>query len=128
VEVSVVSSRFSSVRPCRVYVYLLTATVNAKPQLGEVAQTIVAQGQPVVDLQNVQTSTTFDQTLLQDRPSGRDPWPTVEQRPGATSTTFDVAGNNSYQQSLMQVHGSTPAEQIYSFNGLDLNSPGLNGG
>jgi len=28
----------------------------------------------------------------------------------------------------MQVHGSTPAEQIYSYNGLDLNWPGANGG
>src|SRR5437764_4320365 len=28
----------------------------------------------------------------------------------------------------MQVHGSIPAEQIYSFNGLDLNWPGANGG
>ncbi len=105
-----------------------TATVNAKMQLGEMAQTVVVEGEPVVDLQNVQTSTTFDQTLLQDIPSGRDPWSTVAQMPGATSSTFDVAGNNSYQQSTMQVHGSTPAEQIYSFNGLDLNWPGANGG
>lgn len=28
----------------------------------------------------------------------------------------------------MQVHGSTQAEQIYSYNGLDLNWPGSNGG
>ena len=28
----------------------------------------------------------------------------------------------------MQVHGSTPGEQIFSFNGLDLNWPGANGG
>jgi hypothetical protein len=48
--------------------------------------------------------------------------------PGVTSSTFDVAGNNSYQQSAMQVHGSTQAEQIYSYNGLDLNWPGSNGG
>ncbi|MGC2528998.1 MAG: TonB-dependent receptor [Candidatus Acidiferrum sp.] len=45
-----------------------------------------------------------------------------------TSSTFDVAGDNSYQQSAMQVHGSTQAEQIYSYNGLDLNWPGSNGG
>src|SRR5258708_32061223 len=66
--------------------------------------------------------------MLQDIPSGRDPWSTVAQVPGATVGTFDVAGDNSYQQSTMQVHGSTPAEQIYSFNGLDLNWPGANGG
>jgi len=105
-----------------------TATVNAKLQIGEMNQTVKVEGEPVVDLQNVQTSTTFDQTLLQDIPSGRDPWSTVAQMPGVTSSTFDVAGNNSYQQSAMQVHGSTQAEQIYSYNGLDLNWPGANGG
>jgi hypothetical protein len=57
-----------------------------------------------------------------------DPWSTVAQMPGVTSSTFDVAGNNSYQQSAMQIHGSTQAEQIYSYNGLDLNWPGANGG
>jgi hypothetical protein len=105
-----------------------TATVNGNLQVGEVTQTVTVEGEPVVDLQNVQTSTTFDQTLLQDIPAGRDPWSTVAQMPGSTSSTFDVAGNNSYQQSTMQVHGSTPAEQIYSYNGLDLNWPGANGG
>ncbi len=105
-----------------------TATINSKLQVGEVTQVIKVESEPVVDLQNNQTSTTFDQNLLQDIPSGRDPWSTVAQMPGATVGTFDVAGDNSYQQSTMQVHGSTPAEQIYSFNGLDLNWPGANGG
>jgi hypothetical protein len=105
-----------------------TATVNAKLQVGEVTEVVKVEGVNVVDLQGVQTSTTFDQTLLQEIPSGRDPWSTVAQMPGVTSSTFDVAGNNSYQQSAMQVHGSTQAEQIYSFNGLDLNWPGASGG
>src|SRR5258708_23246864 len=105
-----------------------TATINSKLQVGEVTQVIKVQSEPVVDLQNVQTSTTFDNTLLQDIPSGRDPWSTVAQMPGVASSTFDVAGNNSYQQSSMQIHGSTPAEQVYSFNGLDLNWPGATGG
>src|SRR5580704_1805046 len=105
-----------------------TATVNPKLQVGEVTQTVQVEGQTVVDLQNVQTSTTFDQTLLQDIPSGRDPWSTVAQMPGVTSSTFDVAGDNSYQQSAMQIHGSTQAEQVYSYNGLDLSWPGSSGG
>src|SRR6184192_3719410 len=105
-----------------------TATVNSKLQVGEVTQVVKVEGEPVIDLQNNQTSTTFDQNLLQEIPSGRDPWSTVAQMPGATVGTFDVAGNNSYQQSAMQVHGSTQAEQVYSYNGLDLNWPGANGG
>ena len=105
-----------------------TATVNAKLQVGEVSDVVKVEGEPVVDLQNVQASTTFDQTLLQNIPSGRDPWSTVAQMPGATISTVDVGGNQSYQQSTMQVHGSTPGEQVFSFNGLDLNWPGANGG
>jgi len=105
-----------------------TATVNAKLQVGQVQQTMTVEGEPVVDVQTVETATTFDQQLLQDIPAGRDPWSTVAQMPGVTLTTFDVGGNQSMQQSTMQVHGSTPGEQIFSFNGLDLNWPGANGG
>jgi hypothetical protein len=105
-----------------------TATVNCKLKVGEVTQVVRVEGEPILDLQNNQTSSTFDQSLLQEIPSGRDPWSTVAQMPGATVGTFDVAGNNSYQQSAMQVHGSTQAEQVYSYNGLDLNWPGANGG
>ena len=128
-EVTITSSGFKGFTETGIVLTAgFTATVNAKLQVGEVTQTVQVEGEPVVDLQNVQTTTTFDQTLLQDIPSGRDPWSTVAQMPGATLSTFDVAGNNSYQQSTMQVHGSTPGEQIYSFNGLDLNWPGANGG
>ena len=105
-----------------------TATVNAKLQVGQVQQIMDVEGEPVVDVQTVETATTFDQQLLQDIPAGRDPWSTVAQMPGVTLTTFDVGGNQSMQQSTMQVHGSTPGEQIFSFNGLDLNWPGANGG
>ena len=72
-----------------------TATVNAKLQVGELTEIVKVEGVPVVDLQSVQTSTTFDQTLLQDIPSGRDPWSTVAQMPGATLSTFDVAGKGA---------------------------------
>ncbi len=105
-----------------------TATVNPRLEVGATQQTVTVQGEPVVDVRGNATSTTFDQKLLQDIPSGRDPWSTVAQAPGVTSSTFDVGGNQSFQQSVMQVHGSTPGEQVYSFNGLDLNWPGSSGG
>ena len=128
-EVTVTAAGFRTVNQTGIVLTAgFTATVNSKLQIGEVTQTVQVEGEPVVDLQTAQTSTTFDQSLLQEIPSGRDPWSTVAQMPGVTSSTFDVAGNNSYRQSAMQVHGSTQAEQIYSYNGLDLNWPGANGG
>ncbi len=105
-----------------------TATVNAHMEVGTMSQSVEVTGVPVVDVQTVSSSTTFNTALLQNLPSGRDPWSTVEQAPGITSSTFDVAGNQSYQQSYMQIHGSMPAEETYSWNGLRLNWPGNNGG
>jgi hypothetical protein len=47
-----------------------TATVNCRLQVGELKQTVVVQGEPVVDVQSVQVQTTFDQNLLQQIPAG----------------------------------------------------------
>jgi outer membrane receptor protein involved in Fe transport len=105
-----------------------TASVQAQMQPGDVQQSVTVSDAPDVDVQTVTSSTTFNQTLLQDIPSGRDPWSTVAQAPGVTSSTVDVAGNQSYQQSYMQVHGSLPGEEQYSWNGLRLGWPGSNGG
>lgn len=105
-----------------------TATVSPKLVVGQVAQTVTVTGEPVVDVKTVEASTTFDQHLLQNIPYGRDPWSTVAQTPGATLSTVDVGGNQSYQQSTMQIHGSNPGEQLFAYNGLDLNWPGSNGG
>ena len=77
-EVTVTAAGFRTVNQTGVVLTAgFTATVNPMLQVGEVTQTVQVQGETVVDLQNVQTSTTFDQTLLQDIPSGRDPWSTV---------------------------------------------------
>ncbi|HEV2387641.1 MAG TPA: TonB-dependent receptor [Candidatus Acidoferrales bacterium] len=105
-----------------------TATVSPKLEVGQVAQTVTVTGEPAVDVKTVEATTTFDEHLLQNIPYGRDPWSTVAQTPGATLSTVDVGGNQSYQQSTMQIHGSNPGEQLFAYNGLDLNWPGSNGG
>jgi hypothetical protein len=106
-----------------------TATVNISMAVGSDSQTVeVRAADPVVDVQGSSAPTTFDTSLLQNIPSGRDPWSTVAQVPGATTSTFDVAGNQSAQQSSMSVHGSKTTESVYSFNGLNMDWPGGNGG
>ena len=87
-EVTVTASGFQSVNETGIVITAgFTATINSKLQVGQVTQTIQVEGEPVVDLQSVQTSTTFDQSLLQDIPSGRDPWSTVAQMPGVDRQT-----------------------------------------
>jgi hypothetical protein len=106
-----------------------SATLNIVLSVGEVQETVEVSGEaPIVDVRSNATPSTFDQTLLQDIPSGRDPWSTVAQAPGTLSSNYDVGGNQSFQQAVMQVHGSKPGEQVYSFDGLRLNWPGSSGG
>jgi hypothetical protein len=129
-EVNITASGFKTFSQKNVVLTAgFTATVNARLEVGSSEQLVnVTAEAPAVDVKGNQGATTFDQSLLQNIPSGRDPWSTVAQTPGATISTVDVGGNQSYQQSTMQVHGSTPGEQLFSFNGLDLNWPGSNGG
>ena len=105
------------------------ATVSPHLQVGAASEIVeVSSELPIVDVKSVDTSTTFDNALLQNIPSGRDPWSTVAQAPGTQVSNFDVGGNQSFQQATMEVHGSKPGEQVYSFNGLRMNWPGFTGG
>jgi Carboxypeptidase regulatory-like domain len=100
-----------------------TATINIELSLGAASETVTVSGNdiPTVDVQSGSTPIIFDSTLLANTPSGNDPWSTLAQTPGVTVSTYDVGGNNSYQQSSMSVHGSKTTETVYAFNGLDLN-------
>ena len=106
-----------------------TATISPHLEVGTSQQSVVVSGAPpIIDTTNNTTATTFDDALLQGIPSGRDTFSTVAQAPGVATSDFDVAGSQSFQQSTMQVHGSLPGDQVYSFNGLRLNWPGSTGG
>jgi hypothetical protein len=106
-----------------------TATIGLKLEVGDISQSVTVEGAAsVLDVTSVQNTTSFNTSLLENIPSGRDVWSTVAQIPGATSSTFDVGGSRMYQQSSMAIHGSKPGEVVYSFNGLKLNWPGGNGG
>jgi hypothetical protein len=97
------------------------ATVNISLAIGDASETVTVSGSdPIVDVQSTNSPTTFDSTLLANSPSGNDPWSMLAQTPGVTTSTFDVGGNNSYQQSSESVHGSKTTEQTYVFNGLPL--------
>jgi len=105
------------------------ATINTQLKVERSQQTVTVRAEePIVDVESVVTSSTFDNSMLQNVPSGRDLWSTVAQAPGTMLNDFDVGGNQSYQQGIMQVHGSMPGEQAYSFNGLRMNWPGSTGG
>lgn len=104
-------------------------TANIKPvmQVGASTQQVEVTGvAPAIDVASETLATTFDSNLLQNLPSGRDPWSTLEEAPGVASSTFDVGGNNTFYQSTLYIHGSL-GQAVYSYDGLNLSWPGGNG-
>ncbi len=106
-----------------------TANLNIPMVVGDKGQVVqVTAASPLIDVKSTQSGTTFDLAMLQNIPTGRDPWSTISLAPGVTTDQFDVGGSKSYYQSTMSVHGSKPGQMAYSLNGLKLSWPGGNGG
>ncbi len=106
-----------------------TADLNVSLTIGEANEVVeVSTASPLIDVKSTQMGTTFDLAMLQNLPTGRDPWSNISLAPGVTTDQFDVGGSKSYYQSTMSVHGSKPGQMAYSLNGLKLSWPGGSGG
>jgi hypothetical protein len=106
-----------------------TANFNVSMTVGNQGEVVdVSAASPLIDVKSTQMGTTFDLAVLQNIPTGRDPWSTISLAPGVTADQFDVGGSESYYQSTMSVHGSKPGQMAYSLAGLKLSWPGGSGG
>src|SRR5690349_18495941 len=106
-----------------------TATVNAKLEVGSVAEAITVTGEsPTVDTRSNLQQTVMNQQILEGVPSGRDPWSVAKIIPGVQVSTYDVGGTQSFQQSSLSAHGSSTNDVSYNIDGATVNWPGGGGG
>ena len=105
------------------------ATVNATLDVGAMSETVTVTGEaPVIDTKSNIQQTVLDQKLLENLPSGRDPWAVGRIVPGMQMGKFDVGGSNGMQQTGFTIHGSVPNQSQYNIDGLTINWPGGNEG
>src|SRR5207248_9844808 len=105
------------------------ATVNAKLEVGSVAETITVTGEsPTVDTRSNVQQTILNQDILEGVPTGRDPWSNAKLVPGLSVSTYDVGGTQSYQQSNFSAHGSSTSDVSFNIDGATVNWPGGGGG
>jgi len=105
------------------------ATVNAKLEVGSVAEQITVTGEsPTVDTRSNLQQTVMNQQILEGVPSGRDPWSVAKIIPGVQVATYDVGGTQSFQQSGLSAHGSSGNDVSYNIDGATVNWPGGGGG
>jgi hypothetical protein len=106
-----------------------TATVNAKLEVGSLAETITVTGEsPTVDTKSNLQQTVMSQEILEGVPTGRDPWSVARLIPGVQVATYDVGGTQSMQQSSLSAHGSNTNDVSYNIDGATVNWSGGGGG
>ena len=106
-----------------------TATINAKLEVGALAETITVTGEsPTIDVKSNLQQTVMNQEILEGVPTGRDPWSLAKLIPGVQVSTYDVGGTQSIQQSGLSAHGSVGADVSFNIDGATVNWPGGGGG
>jgi hypothetical protein len=106
-----------------------TATVNAKLEVGSLAETVTVTGEsPTVDTKSNLQQTVMSQEILEGIPTGRDPWSLARLIPGVQVSTYDVGGTQSIQQSGLSAHGSNGSDVSFNIDGATVNWPGGGGG
>jgi hypothetical protein len=97
------------------------AQVNAAMQLSTVQETVTVTGEsPLVDTRETGTKTAFDQEMMQNIPSARDPWVMLERTPGITMDRANVGGSQSGQQSAYISRGAAGGNNKWSIDGVDI--------
>ncbi|MBI4471564.1 MAG: TonB-dependent receptor, partial [Acidobacteria bacterium] len=99
----------------------VTVRVDMKLEVGEIADTVTVTGEaPLLDTSSALNQAVLDRATLDKLPTGHDLWSIGRTVPGVVVTTFDVGGNQSFQQYTPTAHGSSGSDNKYAIDGLDV--------
>jgi Carboxypeptidase regulatory-like domain/TonB-dependent Receptor Plug Domain len=95
--------------------------IALKPTLAE--EFVVVADTPAVDTKKTGNDTSFNREYLEKVPTGRDPWVMIEQTPGVDNDRINVAGSESGQQSAFFARGTSDADNIWNYDGINTTDP-----
>jgi len=99
----------------------VTVRADLQLQVGEVTDAVTVTGEsPLLDTSTALNQAVLDRATLDKLPTGHDLWSIGRTVPGVVVTTFDVGGNQSFQQYTPTVHGSSGTDNKYAVDGLDV--------
>lgn len=88
----------------------------------------VTAASPVLDVRKQGNSTNFDQAMLNEIPSARDPWVLLQQIPGVLVDRLNVGGSESGQQSLFSARGDDGTNTMWNIDGVTITDAAAIGG
>ena len=88
---------------------------------------IVAASTPVLDVKRQGNVTNFDQVMLNEVPTPRDPWALMQQLPGVSIGRPNVGGSESTNQAQFAARGDNGGNTMWNIDGVtitDMAAPG----
>ncbi len=99
----------------------VTVRADFSLEVGNVSDAVTVTGEsPLLDTTSALNQSVLDRSTLDKLPTGHDLWSIGRTVPGVNVTTYDVGGNQSFQQYTPTVHGSGGADNKYAIDGLDV--------
>jgi hypothetical protein len=99
----------------------VTVRIDLSLEVGDVADTVTVTGEaPLLDTTTALNQAVLDRATLDKIPSGHDMWSIGRVVPSLNVTSYDVGGNQSFQQYTMTAHGSSGADNKWAIDGMDV--------
>lgn len=120
---------FKTLVHSKVYVGInFNAQVNAALEVSTVQETVTVTSEaPIVDTKQDGTGTSFSKELLQDIPSGRDPWVMLQRTAGIAMDRENIGGSQSGQQSGYISRGASSTNNKWMVDGVDITDQAATG-
>lgn len=91
------------------------------------AEVIITAASPVLDSRRLGSVTNFDQVMLNEVPTARDPWALMQHLPGVTVGRPNVGGSESTNQAQHAARGDSGVNAMWNLDGVtitDMAAPG----
>ena len=83
-------------------------------------EVIVSRGQPGARLERQGNVTNFDQVMLNEVPTARDPWALMQHLPGVSIGRPNVGGSESTNQAQFAARGDNGANTMWNLDGVTI--------
>ena len=90
-------------------------------------QILVAAATPVLDVRRQGNVTNFDQTMLNDVPTARDPWALMQHLPGVSIARPNVGGSESTNQAQLTARGDNGSNTMWNIDGVTITDMATSG-
>ncbi|MDJ0840937.1 MAG: TonB-dependent receptor [Acidobacteriota bacterium] len=128
-DVTFVMPGFKTVKRTGVRVQIgQTTNLNATLPVSSVQEVLtVTSNEPLVDTTNANQGDNFNAEDLSALPTTNDPWSILEVTPGVYMSQNNIGGNKQGTQARFGAHGTSPYQNAYYVDGINLTDTSASG-